>query len=214
VFVTLYALDGYSGADVKIERAKNLVLRFYESHQSDRRTFLEEQIGIPLVWFDEALCHRAMQKGDLTGVVHHMLSYAPTEAIRLYDHGLLPKDFFETESGYEDIRKLDDSANIASSLMAAVQRYIDFEDVVKQLRADPQAWNTEDIEELHNDVYRGLVETFRHHQETTTVPLVYYQTTELTGRMVVSAIRERLDQQRLLLKDVLMTRTGEARLLY
>jgi Nuclear protein 96 len=211
VFITLYVFDGVSGADIKIERAKNLVLRFYESHQSDRRTFLEAQIGIPAVWFDEALCHRAMQQGDLTGVVHHMISFARIEAIRLYDHGLLPEFFFESETGHEDICKMDDIANISTSLLAAVRRFLDFDNAMQKFRANPKVWTQEDIGALR-DMYTGLVETFHHHPGTSSaIPLVYHKTTELTGHMVVAAIRERLDQH--LSKDM-KAMMGEDRVLY
>jgi nuclear pore complex protein Nup98-Nup96 len=100
VFVLLCAMETES-PDLfrwKTYRAKEVVLRYYNYHESSRRDFLEQQVGVPPQWFEEALFFRASSQGDIAGCAKHAERFDPIMSIRLFNEFILPDHFFRFSS--------------------------------------------------------------------------------------------------------------------
>jgi nuclear pore complex protein Nup98-Nup96 len=82
----------------KTYRAKELVLRYFNHQDSSRRDFLERQVGVPPLWFEEALCFRAASHGDIMGCAKHAEKFDPILSVRLFNEFILPYHFFRVSS--------------------------------------------------------------------------------------------------------------------
>ena len=100
--------------------AKELVLRNFRSHMTTQRTFLEG-VGVPSVWFEEALALQCSCDGDLVGYLSHMVKVDPTEACLSLESTLIPTMLFLNKRALAEARMvLDAFSGNEHSLTSAV----------------------------------------------------------------------------------------------
>ncbi len=101
----------------KQQRAKDLVLQNYRSVTIDRRTFLEN-VGVPSVWFDEALALQCATNGDAVGYLSYMVKVDPDEACASLEYTLIPNMFFMNKDDLGEARMVLDAFSVDSNSLA------------------------------------------------------------------------------------------------
>jgi Nucleoporin autopeptidase/Nuclear protein 96/Nucleoporin FG repeat region len=135
VFVSLCCIDN-NGTQLPLQnwrraRAKNLILQHY--HKNDpraqqRRDFLEQNIGVPSFWFDEALCYRAAHDGDSVACIAHASAFDVDFGSEAFIEFKLPKLVLGTSSN--EISSLLTSLALyapRNSVAVAVYRFVELE---------------------------------------------------------------------------------------
>lgn len=102
---------------VETDRAKTMVLQNYRSNSKDRRAFLEG-VGVPCVWFDEALAVQCATNGDVFGYLSHMVKVSADEACASLESTLIPNIFFMNKSDLAEARMVLDAFSVDSESLA------------------------------------------------------------------------------------------------
>ena len=119
----------------RIECAKSIVLRYYDSSEGDveeNRIFLEQDVGIPTFWFSEALSNRSLTVVDY---VAHTLSFDPPAALHLLETRYLPSVFFTSRTQVDKLMGMvEGMAAAQNSVASAVFRFFSLVEDVRRLK--------------------------------------------------------------------------------
>lgn len=121
----------------KIKRAKNLVLRHYQSgdrRAQFRRDFLERKVGVPSQWFEEALCYRAAANGDVVKCIDHACAFDLRMGREAWAEFVLPRLVLDSKADSKT-SILEEIANEAplDSLAMAMYRFFELDERVMAL---------------------------------------------------------------------------------
>jgi len=171
VFVLLCVLPGTT-PDVcrrRIDSAKSIVVRHYnqgDEGSENSRKFLEEEIGVPTLWFEEALSNQALTVVDY---VSHTLKFDPEAALRVLEYKYLPNVFFLSRGQIEELMgTIEGMANARNSVAAGVVRFFKLDE---KLRLDPDVSKLDKL--LHEHNY--LVDFFKSRLSTIGSPPGHYR---------------------------------------
>ena len=122
---------------INIERKKRaameIICKFYTSENNrdakKRRSFLENEVGVPTAWFEMALSTSAIQKFEVNKCIEHSASTSTSQALKIYEETILPDVLFNgnKDSCRDIINFLEamgaDNTNV-STLRGAVYDYL------------------------------------------------------------------------------------------
>ncbi len=151
----------------RFRKAKEMVLTYFTpTHPGARaiRSFLENKVGVPKEWFEEALALRCATNGDILGFVLHASSFAMERALQTLECIFLPNLFFMSTGDIEASMKLLQACDSCGSPLAEALNY--FFDLSNEVRWISQASREVIVEQLP-----FLIETAREIEAT----LVSYQ---------------------------------------
>jgi nuclear pore complex protein Nup98-Nup96 len=120
----------------KRQQAKSLVLQNFREFNADRRYFLES-MGVPKVWFEEALALQCSVNGDAIGYLSHMVKVNPDEACASLENTFIPNMFFMDKETLAEARIVLDAFSVDSgSLAGAVfDFFYIYEDILRLAKA-------------------------------------------------------------------------------
>lgn len=101
----------------KRHQAKVLVLQNFRGYATDRRFFLE-RIGVPKLWFEEALALQCSTNGDAVGYLSHMVKVNPDEACASLENTFIPNMFFMNKGMLAEARIVLDAFSVDSDSLA------------------------------------------------------------------------------------------------
>ena len=102
-------------------RAKELVLRFFNSSSVPKRDFLVNTIGLPNAWFDECLASQAFARGDAFEFISHVSKFAPADARIAIEEIVIPSLLFRNaEETTKSLDLLESFAFDDDTLIASV----------------------------------------------------------------------------------------------
>jgi len=99
VYVVLYSFGQQSSnvlLNTKKKVAMEIVFRYFTNNLTvdpsyqRRRTFLEEKVGIPSTWFEQALSYRSIYELNPSDYVKHTVKFSVTDALQTYEENVLP----------------------------------------------------------------------------------------------------------------------------
>jgi len=148
VFVALCSLRGDLSGDVvsaKSARAKEMVLRYFSDTDplaQSRRSFLENRVGIPSAWFDEALAGRYASRGQVLESAIRIACYDKRAAVVVLESLFLPNVvFLEKEEMVRGMKLLGEEFDVArsspDSLIAAVYHLFVVGEEIASCRTPP-----------------------------------------------------------------------------
>jgi nuclear pore complex protein Nup98-Nup96 len=116
VYVALCSLTSRSPDTSMYQNKKRMAMDIFfrnytdnssiDEHAIERRYFLERKVGIPPVWFEEALSYRALQEWNPHSFVEHAFNYDSSCALRVYEDMILPDLLFN--GGQENCQQIID----------------------------------------------------------------------------------------------------------
>mmetsp|Transcript_4706 Transcript_4706/g.5426 ORF Transcript_4706/g.5426 Transcript_4706/m.5426 type:complete len:414 (-) Transcript_4706:147-1388(-) len=132
VYVTLCSLHEPSGKLIACKKrmAKSIIDKHFapydDEHARIRRSFLEEKVGVPSAWFEEALSNYALHVGDAKSYLLHSTHLASNEALKRYEEALLPDALFNRDyNGIAEILStMDGQGTKRTTLQGVVYEYL------------------------------------------------------------------------------------------
>jgi Nucleoporin autopeptidase/Nuclear protein 96/Nucleoporin FG repeat region len=188
VFVTLCCICNDSSlSSMKLlytSRAKNLVLQHFTKNDPrayDRRLFLVQNVGIPTIWFDEALCFREAYDGNAESCIGLARVIDSELARNAHVELMLPELILRTNSAevVSIVTHLSQGAP-QDSIAVALARFFDIEmrimDISKQME-------TTDVE-LEADMIQNFQENLDYVYEFFSLLYEPWKTSDATGKSV------------------------------
>lgn len=197
VYVCLCRLKTTPLSSLMVEAKKRMALEIIRKHYvsntdstlQEKRSFLENEVGVPTTWFEDALKSFAVVNFDIKSYLAHGLQVSKEETLHVYEEAVLPDIIFNGNE--DDIRDIyymlsemnDDITRDELSFRAIVFDFIRFQNQVSQLLGQR---HTSDI--FCREIFaaaQSIQRRLKYLQEKTTISTPLFPSLPLVPKFVV-----------------------------
>lgn len=140
VYVFLCVLSTPAGElSWRVQRAKSLVLQNFNSGEEslEKGKFLKEHLGLPISWFEEALCYRSLNSGEVLEYISNKFKLDKKEGLKVVERTMCPNILFTKRESQEKLLEFFDELLLveedSNTLVWAVSTFFEIYDEIQQL---------------------------------------------------------------------------------